>query len=96
MHYIVGEMIPAHHVLRVDLRPRVVGMVSVGFRPLPQPRLPLRTFPRGCARAGGHPRQDRDGRVAGPDGALAVVVVFSGPDLRISLPQAQKAGGEGG
>src|SRR5215207_2408936 len=69
--YVVGETTPDHHVLRTGLRPLVVGMANVGFGPLPHPRIQLRTFPRGARRAGHHPRQERAGRLAAADGALA-------------------------
>src|SRR5215211_6459435 len=69
--YVVGTKTPADHVLRAGLRTLVVACYPVRARPRPPTHRGVRSFPRGARRAGDHPRQDRSGNVAAPDGAVA-------------------------
>jgi membrane protease YdiL (CAAX protease family) len=68
---ILDKKVSAGLVLRAGLRTLVVARYPVRSRPRPPTHRGLRSFPRRARRAGDHPRQDRSGNVAAPDGAVA-------------------------
>src|SRR5215213_5496709 len=68
---ILDKKVSAGLVLRAGLRTLVVARYPIRSRPRPPTHRGLRSFPRRAPRAGDHPRQDRSGNVAAPDGAVA-------------------------